>query len=204
MERRVYGGLSAQERTDRRQAQLLDAGRRVFAERGWAGSTVADVCRAASLSPRYFYELCGSREDLFLAVTAAIAQEVEQTVRATVAGPEQDPRARARAVLGALAALVAADPGTVRVALVESLATEGFRRHRSALLADLGALAARLMRALRDPALPPPDDARLALSAALLTGGLVELLVARATHERPGVPVDLDHLTSLWTAAAQL
>jgi AcrR family transcriptional regulator len=207
IEQRVYAGLSAQERSARRMQQFLEAGLEVFATRGWATSTVADVCRTASLSPRYFYELFGSREDLFRAVTARIAEQVERTVRTVAAVPGATPEQRARAVLGALADYFTADPRTVRVALMESLATAEFRRQRRQLLESFSALAARLMRALRDTDTDTDsDDAGLAVSATVLTGGLVELLISRSTARPAGEPVGplLDHLTALYTAAARL
>lgn len=200
---RVYGGMSAVERSTRRREQFLAAGLEVFARRGWAASTVADVCREAALSPRYFYELFGSREDLFRAVTTRIGDEVRATVRVAVATPDVDPQQRARGVLAALAEYFTADPRTVRVALMESLATEEFRRDRRELIEGFGTLAARLMRSLRTGG---RDDRSLETSAVVLTGGLVELLIAAA--EDPVTPgaLDrlLDRLTALYTAAAQL
>jgi AcrR family transcriptional regulator len=205
---RVYAGMSAEERSTRRHEQFLAAGLEVFAERGWAASTVADVCRAAALSPRYFYELFGSREDLFRAVSTRIADDVRATVRAAVATPEEDPQVRARAVLAALAEYFTADPRTVRVALMESLATEQFRRDRREFVESFGALAARLMRALRtEPATDgAPDTRALETSALVLTGGLVELLITRSSEPMTTGSLDrlLDELTALYTAAARL
>nr|WP_239521345.1 TetR/AcrR family transcriptional regulator [Blastococcus saxobsidens] len=194
--------MSADERSARRLQQFLDAGLEVFAERGWAASTVSDVCRAAGLSPRYFYELFGSREDLFRAVTARIAERVHTTVRVALDGSTGNPEERARAVLGALADWFTADPRTVRVALMESLATEEFRQQRRELLEAFNALAARLMRSLWPSGAGGSD---VELSAAVLTGGLVELLIAHASRPvPPELGPLLDHLTALYTAAARL
>jgi AcrR family transcriptional regulator len=203
MVERVYAGMCAEERSARRGEQFLAAGLAVFADRGWTGSTVADVCRAAALSPRYFYELFGSREDLFRAVTGRIGEEVRATVRSAVAAPAADPQARARGVLQALAEYFVADPRTVRVALMESMATEQFRRDRRELLESFSGLAARLMRSLRRT---PGDAGDLEVSAGVLTGGLVELLISRWSGPADPGPVDrlLDQLTLLYTAAAQL
>lgn len=203
MVERIYAGMSAEERSSRRREQFLTAGLAVFADRGWTESTVADVCRAAALSPRYFYELFGSREDLFRAVTDRIGEEIRATVRAAVAVPAPDPQARARAVLQALAEHFIADPRTVRVALMESLATEQFRRDRRELLESFSALAARLMRSLRRE---NTSDGDLEVSAGILTGGLVELLIARWSGPADPGPLDrlLDQLTVLYSTAAQL
>ena len=203
VEQRVYAGMSAEERSTRRSEQFLEAGLEVFAARGWSDSTVTDICRAAALSPRYFYELFGSREDLFRAVTLRIGDDVRRTVRAAVESETGGPQARARAVLAALADYFTGDPRTVRVALMESLATEEFRRQRRELLDSFSTLAARLMRAL---ATGEPDERGLELSAAALTGALVELLIAGVGERAPTGSLDslIDHLTALYTAAARL
>lgn len=229
MGERVYAGKSAEERVAQRQERFLSAGLEVFARQGWSASSVTDVCRVAGLSPRFFYELFGSREDLFIAVTTRIAAEVERTVRDAVAAPAAGPHERARAVLVALAGHFAADPRTVRVALMESLATPRFRRHRRELLESVSDLAARLMSALREDAPDVRAQAALRVGATVLTGGLVELLVARTTDSTdpartaaagtddapttplPASPADpfdpaglVDHLTAMYTAVARI
>lgn len=200
---RVYGGRSAAERRMDRHAQLLDAGLERFAADGWTGATVAGICRTAGLSPRYFYEHVDDREALFLAVVGRIADEVERAVRDAAATEGANPGQRARLVLEALAGYFAADPRTVRVALVESLATPAFRARRRELLARFSELASRLMTALRDR----DDGKRGAVSATagqLLTGGLVELLIAWATDDSSTPPAEaVDHLVALATAVAR-
>jgi AcrR family transcriptional regulator len=208
---RTYGGLDAEARHVRRREQLLAAGLERFAEDGWAEATVAGICRSAGLSQRYLYEHVTDREELFLAVVDRIGEEVEQVIREAAATPDATPVDRARLVLEAIAAYFAADPRTVRVALVESLATPRFRERRRELLARFSDLATRLMRALREdertvPAGGPHDrEATAAVVGALLTGGLVELLIAWATGGAPVPPDELiDHVTALATAAARL
>lgn len=200
---RVYAGRSAQQRRADRYEQLLAAGRERFADDGWAGATVAGICRTAGLSPRYFYEHAHDREALFLAVVDRIADEVERVVRAAAATEGADAVQRARLVLEAVAAYFAADPQAVRVALIESLATPAFRARRRHLLARFAELATRLMGALRDR-----DDGSgpvPAVAGALLTGGLVELLIAWATDEAGTTPVEAaDHVVALAAAAARL
>jgi AcrR family transcriptional regulator len=209
---RVYGGMDAAQRHARRREQLLAAGLERFAEDGWADATVAGICRTAGLSQRYLYEQVADREELFLAVVERIGDEVEQVIREAAATPDASPVDRARLVLEAIAAYFAADPRTVRVALVESLATPRFRARRRELLARFSDLATRLMRALReDGEAPPPApdgrdrDATAVVTGALLTGGLVELLIAWAIDGAPVPPRELvDHVAALATAAARL
>ena len=199
---RVWGGMTNAEREERRREQLLEAGLEVFGVRGWHGSTVLDLCRAARLSQRYFYDHFASREELFLAVVDRVAEQVEEVVRAASTARGQTPQARVEGVLTALADLFTADPRTVRVALVESFATEALRARRAALIAAFGALGARLMATLDGAS---GDDRRLQLSALILAGGIAEALVASASGADPADPRELvAHLTRLYTAAARL
>ena len=202
---RLYAGLSADQRSSRRREQLLEAGLEVFAGRGWAAATVQDVYRAAGLSPRYFYELFDDRESLFLAVTADIAEQVQETVRGALSAADEDPELRARTVLQALAGLFAGDARLVRVAFVESLATERLRAQRRELLSEFSSLGARLMRPLSGAPTRGRPRRALERSAVVLTGGLVEMLIAWADGSDP-LPTELlvDHLTRLYSAAARL
>lgn len=199
---RVYGGLTPDERREKRRGQFMQAGLEVFAAKGWAASTVLDICQAARLSQRYFYELHASREALFLAVLERIASEVEAAVRAAATVPDQSPRQRARGVLLAVFGYFRRDPRTVRVALIESFATADFREHRAELLASFSTLAAQLMRAL-NPDRAQSDGRALELSATILSGGIAELLASSVTTGTPEQDEQLiDHLTALYSAAA--
>lgn len=201
---RVYGGLTAEEREGRRREQLLGAGLEVFAARGWDGATVRDVCRTAGLSQRYFYDHFASKQELFLAVCAGIADDTEALVDAAARAPGREPLERVAGVLAALADYFAADPRRVRVALVESMATPELRVFRAGLLATASDRAAGLMRSLHpDPA--HADLRGIALSARVLTGGIAELLVGAASTGTPPARGELvSHLTRLYTAAATL
>jgi AcrR family transcriptional regulator len=199
---RVWGGLTAQQRLDRRREQFLAAGLEVFGAHGWAGTTVLQVCREAKLSQRYFYEQFVGREALFLAVMDRIAADVEDIVRRAATTEGRSPLERADGVLRALTAFFAGDPRTVRVSLIESFATHEFRVRRAALLASFSALGSRLMLALT----PHPacvDRRELELSALVLSGGIAEMLVGAQSGQPPPEPDELvRHLTRLYATAA--
>jgi len=201
---RVYAGQTGEQRHAQRRARLLDAGLDTFARDGWEGTTVAGVCRAAQLSPRSFYEHFPSREALFVAVAEQLAAEVQRVVREAVSVEGASPEERARGVLRALASLFTEDPRLVRVGLIESLATPALRAHRARILRSLAEPGARLMRALHPD--PPRADARsLELSAFVLSGGIVEALMAAAEGEPPATTETLvEHLAQLYAAAARL
>ncbi|MGI8558537.1 MAG: TetR/AcrR family transcriptional regulator [Solirubrobacteraceae bacterium] len=197
---RVWGGMSASEREERRRVQFLDAGLETFACRGWDSATVQQICRQAGLSQRYFYELFSGREGLFLSVCAAIAERLEGDVRAVVATSELPPEERARNVLTAVIAFFSDDPRQVRVALVESFATPNLRAYRAELLTRFSDFAARLMTSLD----PHSDRAALNLSSAVLAGGIAETLIAASiAGTELDQPALVEHLTSLYIAAAR-
>ena len=54
------------ERREREHRALLSAARRVFVRRGYAGTRVEDVLRAAGISTRAFYRFHASKDELFL------------------------------------------------------------------------------------------------------------------------------------------
>lgn len=201
---RVYAGQTSEQRHAQRRARLLDAGLDAFAREGWEGATIAGVCRAAQLSPRSFYEHFPSREALLVAIAEQIAADVQRVVREAVAVEGATPDERASGVLRALAQLFTGDPRLVRVGLIESLATPALRTHRARILRSLAEPGARLMRALHDD--PPCADARsLELSAFVLSGGIVEALMA-AAEGQPLASTDtlVEHLAELYAAAARL
>lgn len=203
MSDRLYAGLRGDEREAVRRQRLLDAALEVYGTVGWSASTVHDVCRTAGLSPRYFYAAFESREALFLTLVRQIATDVDGAVRAALTTAE-DPQERATAVLASLTVYFTSDPRRIRVALMESLATEGFRTERRAMLGTFSDLGARLMRPLSDkPATTATARRRLAASAAILTGGLVEALIAWE-DDPAAAPLSLPDLTALNTAAARL
>jgi AcrR family transcriptional regulator len=201
---RVWGGRTGAERAERRREQLLAAGLECFGTRGWHATTVRDLCAAAGLSPRYFYDHFADREALFVAVTDQVADQVQQVVQRAATAPGELPRDRVSGVLTALAEYFVADPRTVRVTLVESFATEALRARRARLIATFSALAADLMATLRKTT-TNADPRGLRLSALILSGGIAEALVASVSGEAPAdAPELVAHLTRLYTAAAEL
>lgn len=63
---RVYSGRSAAERASERREQLLAAGLKIIGTQGYPSARVTDICKAAGVSQRYFYEAFRDSEDLLL------------------------------------------------------------------------------------------------------------------------------------------
>ncbi len=131
-EGRPYGGLSPQERRDRRRRRLLDAALELFATEGYAGTSIERLCATAGVTTRSFYEEFPGRDALLAAV-------FEETSRAGIAAVEQalaaapaDPLARIEAAVRAFVRVVVEDPRRAQIQYVQvgGVSVELERRRR--------------------------------------------------------------------------
>lgn len=150
-EGRRYGGASAAERRAERRERLIRAAIVLYGEQGYRNTTVAMVCRAAGLTPRYFYEAFENSEALlaetFREVSGFVAQHVEAAAAAAaVSGP---PDVRLAALLTAYYDLLRQDPAGARVFLSEVSGIDG--RVDQLFAGSMEAFAVLIARTL-DPA----------------------------------------------------
>jgi len=79
-------------------SELLSAGERVFASRGYATATVDDVIRASATSRASFYRYFSGKQQLFEELSRACFREMRQVIRAFAsvapAGPDRSEIAR--------------------------------------------------------------------------------------------------------------
>jgi AcrR family transcriptional regulator len=61
-------------------AQLLESAGKIFCERGYSGTSIRDVARAAGLSVGGVYQFFGGKDELYLAVFEALWREFFATV----------------------------------------------------------------------------------------------------------------------------
>lgn len=119
---RRYRGDSPDERTKRRRERLLEAAVSVYGEVGFAGATVQDVCDAAGLTKRYFYESFENSEALLAACLRRVSAELMSDLAADPDVRRACEDNRARAILAAYFCQIRADPKPARLFLFE---TEG-------------------------------------------------------------------------------
>lgn len=114
---RSYRGVPADERRADRRARLIEAGLELFGTRGIAGTRVDDVCAAAGLTKRYFYENFDSPDELVHAVMEKVLADLTAVmVPAIAAGGWRNPRPALSTFMSALLA----DPRLVRLLVVET------------------------------------------------------------------------------------
>ncbi len=116
---RRFRGQSPEERREHRREQLLDAGRRTFGAHGFHAVGVRDICAAAGLTERYFYESFANREALFVAVYEHAVERVRSAVSAAIEASPPNPTAMARTALRAYLETLREEPHLARVLLVE-------------------------------------------------------------------------------------
>ncbi len=191
---RVYGGLTAEQRTAARRERLLDAGLEVFGSDGYKNATVRSVIRTSGLGERYFYENFEDLDDLMVAVAERIHEEVMRESLLAVANAGDDAVDQIRAGLGAFIRAMTRDPRKARIKLLEMSgagdAVKARRREGMHQMASLIALRA-------------PDEAKSVTSldpnliALGLVGAVNELLIEWFVGEFPG---DIDRLVNHCTA----
>ena len=83
-----------------RERQLLELAEELFAERGYAGTSMDELCRRAGVTKPVVYELFGSKDGLFRAClegsASALAEVITDAVRAQSDARGEAARRRAR------------------------------------------------------------------------------------------------------------
>jgi AcrR family transcriptional regulator len=90
------------------------------AEKGYGGTTIADITRHAAVSRRTFYEHFEGKDECFVAafdtVTAELRERIDEAYKA-----EDEWPAAAQAGIGAMLGFLAAEPNLARLAMVEAM-----------------------------------------------------------------------------------
>ncbi|MGI5417357.1 TetR family transcriptional regulator [Actinomadura luteofluorescens] len=110
-------GLRERKKMRTRQA-IATAALRLFAERGYEETTIADIAAAADVSPRTFFSYFPSKEDvIFAEIDDRLAEVAERLRRTPGESPMETIRRSIVAVLEAIAA-EHRDYGPVQIALI--------------------------------------------------------------------------------------
>lgn len=75
-QKRKYGGVQADLRTEDRKQKIISAGLESFGTIGYAKTSIKKICALAGLTERYFYESFHCKEDLLSAVYQSITEEL--------------------------------------------------------------------------------------------------------------------------------
>ncbi|MCM6778529.1 TetR/AcrR family transcriptional regulator [Nocardia sp. CDC159] len=150
---RRYGGIDAEARMAARREQLLRAGFELFGTRGVLSTGVKDICRAAGLTDRYFYESFAGTRELFVTVFDAVVAELFEAVAAAVAAEPAAGDRKLRAGIGTFLEALAADRRKLRIVFAEPASAQA-EGHMRESLRRFAALVAETARRARPDAAP--------------------------------------------------
>lgn len=186
---RQYGGRAVVERKAERRQRFLDAATRIFAERGYANCSLADVCAAAGLSKRQFYEEFETREDVLVAAYDRIQDEAGAAIAAALAvrEPAADPAAAVTRILSAYLGSIDSDPYRAKVAFIEVVGvSDRMEEHRRARRHAWGGVVLAALRPVAGPSARIRGNPALATSALI---GAINGLAHEWLLEQPRPPV---------------
>lgn len=123
--RRRYGGVLPEERQRQRRDKLIEGGIEVFGTKGFHGTTVREVCLAAHLTERYFYESFKSLSALFIAVYGHLREQLMAKTLLALRQANPTPLELLDPGLRTFLEFIRDDPRRGRIMLVDSLGVDG-------------------------------------------------------------------------------
>lgn len=187
--RRRYGGVLPEERQRQRHDKLIEGGIELFGTKGFHATTVREVCMAAHLTERYFYESFESLAALFVEVFNHLREQLmTRTLEAMMRTPVTSPLSLLDPSLRVFLEFIRDDPRRGRIMLVDALGVD-------ANVAKLSGEAARDYSGLLRQHLESlvPADKRDLIDVDLLSDGLIGLnilLAARWMQDGFKAPID--------------
>jgi AcrR family transcriptional regulator len=195
---RTYKGMSLEERANSRKQRFLIAGKAVFGELGFQGANVKDVCAAAGLTERYYYEAFGSLQKLFEAVYLEALDRLWQVFDDAASQSPEDSGAQLRLIIDSYFELLKSDRNLARILVIEIYGAAPAITH----LYERGVrqFAARLEKLIA-----PDAGIGYAFDRGLVAVALVGATSALALHWRLGgykvsVTVLTDHCFGIFAA----
>jgi AcrR family transcriptional regulator len=150
---------------------------RVFAEKGYHGTTVDDVVAASATSKGAFYHYFSSKQDIFLTLVDALAGLVEAGAEAAISG-ETTGLGKVEGALRVVLEMAETHRDLVKILLIEAVGLgPELEQKRLAIHRRFAAVIQRhLDHAVTDGAIPPQNTA---LAAQAWLGTLNEVITQR-------------------------
>lgn len=175
---------SAAERGGDKRERILTAAERIFARRGFFAAKVSDVAKEAGVADGTIYLYFKSKDDLLISLFERRMQQVNDTLRAAVAGIPS-PREQLRAFIKTYLQLVNDEPAAAEVLTIELRQSSKFmKEYENPQFADFlrllgGIIAAAQERGELSSTIPAHVAARM------IFGVLDELALAWVLAKQP-------------------
>jgi AcrR family transcriptional regulator len=186
--KRRYGGVLPEERQRQRREKLIEGAIEVFGTKGFHATTVREVCVAAHLTERYFYESFKSMRELFLAVYGELREELMAKTLQALQQAQPTPLGLLDPAIRVFLVFIQTDPRVGRIFLVDALSIDS---EVARLSNETARDYATLLRMHLDRLVPEGRRAHVDLD--LLAEGLIGMnvmLAARWMHDGFVTPID--------------
>jgi AcrR family transcriptional regulator len=107
-------GLDASERQARRRLDLLEAALELIATKGYANTSIEQICQTAFVGTKSFYEIFDSKEACYLDLLRETSRQISERVAAAFDPPPEDELAAARSIIATFAHAIIDDPRIAR------------------------------------------------------------------------------------------
>lgn len=182
---RIYAGVAPEQRRAERRERLLRAALELFTTKGFGQTKIAELCTAAGVSTRNFYEEFASKEKLLLIlhdrINALALQRVDDALAKVV---DEDVATRISKLLDAFVTTVTSDPRLARLNYVEAVGVnaELERQHRDWVGRWAGFIESEARHAAEHGVAPARD---FRLTAIALVCAVTGLLREWQAHDPP-------------------
>ena len=186
--KRRYGGVLPEERQRQRREKLIEGAIEVFGTKGFHATTVREVCVAAHLTERYFYESFKSMRELFLAVYGELREALMAKTLQALQQAEPTPLGLLDPAIRVFLVFIQTDPRVGRIFLVDALSIDS---EVARLSNETARDYASLLRMHLDRLVP--EGRRTHVDLDLLAEGLIGMnvmLAARWMHDGFATPID--------------
>ncbi|HVU03770.1 MAG TPA: TetR/AcrR family transcriptional regulator [Polyangiaceae bacterium] len=184
---RPYAGKPPELRRMERRTRLHAAGLHLFGTRGYSGVTIPEICAAAQVTTRHFYDEFDGREALLRTVYDGIVEDTRRSVLLSLASAGDDPKERTRVALDAFLHSYLDDPRRGRVACLEAVGVSAaLEEHRRSVIHEFAAVIEHESEKQASSGLIPRRNLRLGSIA--MAGATNELVIEWLTMEnRPSI-----------------
>ena len=198
---RPFLGESAESRISARRQSLIDTAFHMAADSGWKGLSIHQLCQAAGLNKRYFYESFADLDELGAALIEDLAEQLIATGQAAVqSGLQQgfDTMALARHALRHSIGWLVDDPRRARLLFSMSSDNPRASQHRQDVIRKF-AQTLSVFSIEYHQADEPHVIAKV--GSALLIGGTIEIIVSWLDGQLE-VPLDelVEDIANFWVA----
>ena len=145
-----FKGLSISERKSLRRQKLMQAGIDCYGQCGFFAVTVKDICVAAGLTERYFYESFKKSDELFQAIFVELISELQNNVIQAIEH-SQAPEDMLRAGLLAFLSTLQNNPAMARIIYVDAMLVQELHQQANIrqTMQRFESIVQRLLRALQ-------------------------------------------------------